>query len=219
MALATRRENAAPRRLAAILLGFISTAILVITREGMLSGQVSWWLIAAFSLPFLYSAYNWFAALWWPPRAHPLSAGVAESIWSGLLAVPFLIFFAPPWSPQQLPPAAYLTVLLACGMWIVERIAFFTLIREKGAVFTVQAVYLSTPAAVLVAILAFGGCRHLALRLARRADGGALSQQYRLSRQTDERLISASSRSRVTGTVYSAHLSAVARGSCGQDRR
>lgn len=157
VALATRRENAAPRRLAAIVLGFVSTAILVITREGMLSGQVSWWLVAAFSLPFLYSAYNWFAAMWWPPTAHPLSAGVAESVWSGLLAVPFLIFFAPPWSPQQLPAAAYLTVLIACGMWIVERIAFFTLIREKGAVFTVQAVYLSTPTAVLVAILAFGG--------------------------------------------------------------
>ncbi len=157
VALATGRENAAPRRLVAILLGFLSTAILVITRQGMLSGEVSWWLIAAFSLPFLYSAYNWFAALYWPPRAHAMAAGVAESIWSGLIALPFLLYFAPPWHPDQLALPAYLTVAIACAMWTVERIAFFTLIREKGAVFTVQAVYLSTPAAVLVAITFFGG--------------------------------------------------------------
>lgn len=157
VALVTRRENAAPRRLAAILLGFISTAILVVTREGMLSGSVSWWLIAAFSLPVLYSAYNWFAAIWWPPRAHAMAAGVAESIWSGLVALPFLLIFAPPWSSGQLGISAYGTVLLACAMWVLERIAFFTLIQEKGAVFTVQAVYLSTPAAVVIALSFYGG--------------------------------------------------------------
>lgn len=156
-ALATRRENAAPRRLMAILLGFVSTAVLVVTRQGMLSGAVSWWLIAAFSLPFLYSAYNWFAAIWWPPRAHAMAAGVAESLWSGVVALPFLLFFAPPWSAGQLPLAAYGTLLLASGMWVIERIAFFTLIREKGAVFTVQAVYLSTPAAVVIALAFYGG--------------------------------------------------------------
>lgn len=157
VALVSGRENAAGRRLLAILLGFVSTAILVVTREGMLSGEISWWLIAAFSLPVLYSAYNWFAAIWWPPRAHALAAGAAESVWSGLVALPFLLLFAPPWSPEQLAPAAYWTVLFACGMWILERIAFFTLIQEKGAVFTIQAVYLSTPAAVVIALSFYGG--------------------------------------------------------------
>ncbi len=157
VALATGRENAAPRRLLAIVLGFAATAILILTRQGMLSGEFSWWLIAAFALPFLYSGYNWFAALFWPPRAHALAAGVAESIWSGVLALPFLLYFAPPWSPEQLALPAYVTVLIACGLWTLERIAFFTLIREKGAVFTVQAAYLSTPAAVLIAIIFFGG--------------------------------------------------------------
>lgn len=157
VALATGRENAAPRRLAAILLGFVSTAILVVTREGMLSGEASGWLIGAFSLPVLYSAYNWFAAIWWPPRAHAMAAGVAESFWCGVLALPFVLFFAPPWSPEQLPAAAYWTVVLACGLWTLERIAFFTLIQEKGAVFTVQAVYLSTPAAVVIALAVYGG--------------------------------------------------------------
>lgn len=157
VALATRRENAAPRRLLAILLGFLSTAILVITREGVLSGTVSWWLVASFLLPIFYSAYNWFAASWWPPRVHPMAAGVAESMWSGLTALPVLLILAPPWAPTQLPAAAYWTVLFATAMWTLERIAFFTLIQEKGAVFTVQAVYLSTPAAVVIALAFYGG--------------------------------------------------------------
>lgn len=157
VALATGRENAAARRLFAIMLGFLSTAILVVTRQGMLSGTVSWWLIAAFSLPILYSAYNWFAAIWWPPRAHAMAAGVAESLWSGLVMLPLLLIFAPPWAADQLPLASYATVLVACGMWVMERIAFFTLIQEKGAVFTVQAVYLSTPAAVVIALAFYGG--------------------------------------------------------------
>ena len=46
--------------------------------------------------------------------------------------------------------------IAASILWIIERIAFFTLIREKGAVYTIQAIYVSTPAAVLWAILIFG---------------------------------------------------------------
>jgi drug/metabolite transporter (DMT)-like permease len=157
VALVTGRENAAGRRLAAILLGFLSTAILVLTRKGMLSGEFSWWLIAAFSLPVLYSIYNWFAAIWWPPDVHPMAAGVAESFWTGMVALPFFLLLAPPWSAEQLAPAAYWTVLFACGMWIMERIAYFTLIHEKGAVFTLQAIYLSTPAAVIIALSFYGG--------------------------------------------------------------
>ena len=153
VALLTGRENAAARRLLAILLGFTSTAILVVTREGMLSGAVSWWLVGAFSLPLLYSAYNWFAAIWWPPRAHAMAAAVAESFWSGLVALPFLLLFAPPWSPEQLPPDhPYRWRPLR-----LERIAFFALIQETGAVFTIQAVYLSTPAAVVIALSFYGG--------------------------------------------------------------
>ena len=71
--------------------------------------------------------------------------------------LPILLLLAPPWSPDVPAASAYWTVLLACGMWTLERIAFFTLIQEKGAVFTVQAVYLSTPAAVVIALAFYGG--------------------------------------------------------------
>jgi drug/metabolite transporter (DMT)-like permease len=157
LALITRRENAVPRRLLAIAVGFSSSGILILSREGMISGEISWWLIAAFSTPVLYTAYNWFAARHWPGSADTMSVGAAESIWSGALGLPFLWLLAPPWSPEVPAWLAYWSVLLATVMWVVERIAFFTLIRDMGAVYTVQAVYLATPAAVIFAMVFFGG--------------------------------------------------------------
>ena len=47
------------------------------------------------------------------------------------------------------------------GMWVLERIAYFILIRDKGAVYTVQATYIATPAAVLIAAIFFGGTQDI----------------------------------------------------------
>jgi drug/metabolite transporter (DMT)-like permease len=157
LALVTGRSSATPRRLVAIMLGLASSVVLIVTRGGGLSAGVSGWLALAFTLPFFYAAYSWFASIYWPGDADTLSVGASESIWSAVVVVPFLAWFAPPWSPAQPLLWAYWSVGAACLMWVVERIAYFTLIKEKGAVYTVQAVYLSTPAAVIFASLFFGG--------------------------------------------------------------
>jgi drug/metabolite transporter (DMT)-like permease len=157
IALLTGRENAVPRRLMAVAAGFLSSVVLIVSRQGMLSGQISWWTIAAFSTPLLYTAYNWFAARYWPKDADVYSIGASESFWSAIVVLPFMFAFEAPWLPGNPSLYAYWTVVVAGVMWILERIAFFTLIRDKGAVYTIQAVYISTPAAVLFAILFYGG--------------------------------------------------------------
>jgi drug/metabolite transporter (DMT)-like permease len=155
-ALATGRENVALRRLVAVAVGFASSAVLILSRGGF-SGPVSSWMVSAFSVPIIYSAYNWFAARYWPKEAEIMTVGAAESIFSGLLGIPFLLVFAPPWSADAPVFSAYWPALVATVMWVIERIAFFSLIRDRGAVYTIQAIYVSTPAAVLWAILIFGG--------------------------------------------------------------
>jgi drug/metabolite transporter (DMT)-like permease len=157
VALATGWESAAPRRLIAIAVGFASTLVLILSREGMLSGQTSWGLIASFSIPLLYCAYNNYAARAWPKGADTLQIGASESVWSGLFAVPFILFLQPIGAPQYAPLAAYWILIAAIVMWIVERVAYFTLIRDMGAVYTVQATYVATPAAVIIAAMFFGG--------------------------------------------------------------
>ena len=116
---------------------------------------MSWFVIAAFAVPIVYSAYNWFAGAYWPKNADIMMVGAAESVFSGLLAIPFMLVLAPPWSETAPALFGYWTAGLASLLWIVERIAFFTLIREKGAVYTSQVIYVSTPAAVLWAIFIF----------------------------------------------------------------
>ena len=155
LALATGREIAHPRRIAGLLAGFSSSAVLILSRGGF-GGSDLVWVIAAFAVPIIYSAYNWFAAAYWPKGADIMTIGAAESIFSGLLGIPFMLVLAPPWSDTAPALVDYWTAGVASLLWIVERIAFFTLIREKGAFYTIQAVYVSTPAAVLWAILIFG---------------------------------------------------------------
>jgi drug/metabolite transporter (DMT)-like permease len=157
VALLTGREIATSRRLAAVAAGFLSSAVLILTRGSTTAGGMSWWTLAAFSSPLMYTAYNWFAARHWPRGADTLAVGAAESMWSGLTMIPLMLIAAPPWSPDSPPAFAYWSIALAIVLWIVERISFFTLIRDKGAVYTIQAIYLATPAAVVFAALFFGG--------------------------------------------------------------
>ncbi len=94
--------------------------------------------------------------------------------------MPLMLVVAPPWSAETPGALAYWSVVAATVMWIVERIAFFTLIRDKGAVYTIQAVYVATPAAVIFAAIFFGGgLRHLAVAVAGDPHGGAVAQQFR----------------------------------------
>ena len=153
---ASGREPLSGRRLAAILIGFAACSILVITRQGAVSGDVSWWLLASFVNPLLYAAYNWYAQRNWPRDGTTFVIGAAESFWTGVLALPFMLAVAAPWTIVY-SNLAYWSIAAATAMWVLERVAFFTLIREKGATYTAQAVNLSAPAAVIFAVIFFGG--------------------------------------------------------------
>lgn len=162
---ATGRDPVTPRRLVAVLVGFTACVILVLTRQGMVTGEVSWWLIASFANPILYAGYNWYANRHWPRGGTTFSIGAAESFWTGVLGLPFMLVLAAPWQFTY-SAFAYGTIALATFMWVAERISYFTLIRERGPSYTVQAVYLSSPAAVVFGVLFFGGAADLWLWLA-----------------------------------------------------
>jgi drug/metabolite transporter (DMT)-like permease len=150
-------EDTSPRRLTAIGFGFLSTLVLIISRGDSGFGAASWWLVAAIGVPLLYTFYNSYAAHNWPEGADVIQAGAAESLWSGLWMLPVLLVLNPPGAEGNPALWHYWIMAALTAMWVVERMAYFTLINEKGAVYTVQATYVSTPAAVLVAAVFFGG--------------------------------------------------------------
>ena len=156
-AVISRNENSSPRKLLAIFLGFLSTLVLILMRQGTLTGSISWPLVFSISIPILYCAYNSFAARAWPKGADTIQAGTYESLWSGLLILPLLLWFQPFAAKGTPTLMQHWPLLLITLMWVVERVVYFALITQKGAVYTVQATYVSTPAAVIIGALFFGG--------------------------------------------------------------
>jgi drug/metabolite transporter (DMT)-like permease len=156
-ALVTRHDSATPRKMLAIFFGFMSTLILILSHEGVLSGQISWPLIASLSIPMLYSAYDIFAAHAWPKGADTIQAGAFESLWSGFLAFPLIFWLAPLGAPGNPTFVQHFALVALALMWVVERVVFFTLITKQGAVYTAQSIYVATPAAVFLSVIFFGG--------------------------------------------------------------
>jgi drug/metabolite transporter (DMT)-like permease len=159
LALVTGWEKATTRRLFAIAVGFASTVVLILSRDGMLQGTISIWLVASLAVPALYCIYNAYAARAFPPGTDTLQLGAAESLWSGLWVLPVILLVAPFGAAGQPDLAGYYVLGALIFMWVVERIAYFILIREKGAVYTVQATYVATPAAFIISGYLFGGTR------------------------------------------------------------
>jgi len=77
----------------------------------------------------------------------------------------FMLVLSPPWVVEFTGTMAVWSIVAATLMWVAERIAFFTLIRERGATYTSQAVYLSAPMAVIFAVIFFGGATDIWLWL------------------------------------------------------
>ena len=162
----TGRDPMTARRALAIAVGFAASCILVVSREGTCSGQVSWWLLASFINPFLFAAYNWFAQRHWPRGGTTFTVGAAESFWSGVLALPFMLVLSPPWVVEFTGKMAVWSI--AGGDADVDGRAHRLLHpdpRASGAIYTLQAVYLSAPTAVIFAVIFFGGATDIWLWL------------------------------------------------------
>jgi len=156
VSLAIGRERLTLKRSLAMAAGFVASAILILGEDADGSSRLTWWTAGAFSVPFLYTPYNYFCSTRWPAGADIRTVGMAESFASALTALPFLLILQPVGGPDQPPLLNYWPLLIAIAIWIVERIAYFTLIRDKGPVFTGQAVFIATPAGVVWGILIFG---------------------------------------------------------------
>ena len=147
------RERPDAARIAALVLGLGACALCIFTRQGAAGGSFSWLAFASFSIPLTYTVYNLFSAIYWPQGTKPLVAGVAESWASAALFLPLLTLYPPSAAPRSL--WAYGLLAAAILLWLVERLAYFNLIKSIGPVRTVQAVYVATPAGVLLAASVF----------------------------------------------------------------
>jgi drug/metabolite transporter (DMT)-like permease len=155
LALLFRREGPSRLRLLALAAGFLSSATLIVTRPEASDLSVSGWMLLALIPTALYAVYGLFASMAWPKGMDTLTAGMVESWASALLALPFLILLQPIAGAGDFH-WGYWTVGVITLIWVVERIAYFTMIQRSGPVTTAQAVYVATPAGVVFGAWLFG---------------------------------------------------------------
>ncbi|MFM8607544.1 MAG: DMT family transporter [Hyphomicrobiales bacterium] len=156
LALMVGMEKPNRLRILAIIAGFLGAALLIIDAEMIDHGIViDPWLAAAFGLPFFYALYHLFAAKFWPKDRETSAVGIAESLAAGLAFLPLLLVSQGRESADLTTNGLYLLAAVSV-LWVVERIAFFNLVRHFGPVSTVQAVNLATVSTVIMGAMIYG---------------------------------------------------------------
>ena len=152
-------ERMSLARAAAIICGFAGSALLLVNPDvssgGDLIPEIDIYTLACFALPLCYALYHIFASRFWPKGVETGAVSIAESISSGVLVLPFLLFFEGG-AAVEIPQMAFIALGAVTMLWVVERITFFNLVRNFGPVSTVQAVNLSTMSSVLLGHYLFG---------------------------------------------------------------
>ena len=156
LALIARMERPNSLRILAIIAGFLGAALLIIDAEMIDHGLViDPWLAAAFGLPFFYALYHLFAAKFWPKDRETSAVGIAESLAAGFAFLPLLLISQGEEAADLSTSGLYLLAAVSV-LWVVERIAFFNLVRHFGPVSTVQAVNLATVSTVIMGAVIYG---------------------------------------------------------------
>ncbi len=157
LALALGRERFSGLRLLALVVGLISCVVVIVTRPDARLSGVNWWVLVTAALPLLYAGYNIYTSAAWPKGMSSRTAGVVESLASGVICLPLLLWTGPVGAAAPTVQATgYLLLFAVIVMWIAERVCYFSMIQHLGSVSTVQAVYVATPAAVLFGFALFG---------------------------------------------------------------
>ena len=157
LAVITGMEKPNRLRILAIIAGFLGAALLIIDADMIDHGlAIDPWLAAAFGLPLFYALYHLFAARLWPKGRETSAVGIAESMAAGLAFLPLLLIIDGPTVATTISTPGLILLVGVSVLWVVERIAFFNLVRYFGPVSTVQAVNLATVSTVVMGAVIYG---------------------------------------------------------------
>jgi drug/metabolite transporter (DMT)-like permease len=150
LALMMGLERANWRRILALIFGFLGSGLLLLPMSNIEpSAEISSFIITiSFGMPLFYALYHIFAARMWPSGVGTRQVGVVESLCSGMIALPVLIFMMGNES-LNMSTLGLIGLIAISGLWVIERLTFFNLIRNFGPISTVQAIYISTISGVI----------------------------------------------------------------------
>jgi drug/metabolite transporter (DMT)-like permease len=170
-----RTEHISRLRVAAMLLGCIATALVLLPQTEMPNYGLLPWMLLALLVPICYGVESVYVDVSWPDGLDVLQVGFGEALLAALLLVPLMLLHGDPllFEWQWNDGSIAILVFAACG--VIEVIMYFWLIRTTGGVLVSFATFVALFAGIGWGILLFGESHGYSLWLSVATLVGALS--------------------------------------------
>ena len=155
LALMFKEDELNIRKVFGLIIGFLGVLILLLSRNTFSIEQINTWLFLSFLIALSYAIHDVYASMNWPGDYDAIEVAFGESIFVGVLALPFMLFNLNISESIVNWHNGYWIVILLTVLWSFERILFFSTIKKGGAVFAAQAAYVSPPVSILLGMLLF----------------------------------------------------------------
>lgn len=157
VALLLRTERVSPRRIAAVALGVMSVAVILVPQVDAPGFGMAPWILLALVVPISYGIESVYISRHWPKGMTAMQAVTGETITAAVLVFPLFLFF----SGGSVPLSggwtmAETAILVFVGAGVVESLIYFYLIRHTGGVFVNFGTFVALFAGIGWGIVLFG---------------------------------------------------------------
>lgn len=156
IAIVAKVERVSSRRAAAIGVGLVAAALVVVPGIALPQPELIPWVLVAFCIPVVYAIYHNYVAFDWPEGCDSWQVALGESSAAAIIVV--AIYMASDSSLVAFNPSTpgTWTIAVMALLAIVEIYLYFEIVRLAGAVFVSLASFVSIIAGVLWGMLIFG---------------------------------------------------------------
>ena len=154
-ALILRTESVSPSRIAAVGVGILSVALVLLPQFDLPNSGKALWMLVALLVPFAYGVESVYIARFWPRGLTALQAVTGETIVAALLVAQIFLL-----SGERLPTtleggAGEVAILVFVAAGVIESLIYFYLIRRTGGVFVSFGTFISLFAGIGWGIILF----------------------------------------------------------------
>ena len=155
LAVLAGEDEVQPRKIIGLIIGFIAVCILLVSKNSFSLKQINSWLLISFLISVSYAIYEVFASKKWPAKYDSVEVAFGESVFVGLLTIPLLALNFDVQKTVNDLSHHYWIILMLIALWSLERIIFFTAIKNGGAVYASQASYIAPPVSIILGMVFF----------------------------------------------------------------
>ncbi len=156
IAIVAKVETVSRRRLAAVAVGLVAAAVVLVPGTAIPQPSMLTWVLLAFLIPVVYATYHNYVAFDWPHGSDSWQVAFGEVLIATAIVLPLymitdrsVVVFGD-WSPGTW------TIVAMAALALVEIYLYFEIVRLAGAVFVSLTSFVSIVAGVVWGMVLFG---------------------------------------------------------------